>query len=114
MLWSPGVVALPLLFCAAPLVAQNWWVLGAALATGGVLLGWGWVEIWPARAAGGEAGAAALAFVGLCTAGFAAGAAARAAGLALQRRGRSRGQVLWTDALGLTVPAAAMLALWLG
>ena len=113
MAWSPGVVILPFVFCVAPLVAQGWAAWCVVVVAGALLLGWGWSEIAPA-AEGAADPTAAIAFLSVCTAAFAAGAAGRAAGLALREPGRTRRRTLWIDALALAVPAGLLLALWLG
>ncbi len=107
-------VLIPLLFALAPLPATGWrgWrrlVAGAAL--GFVLLA-AWVG-WTIATAGpdvhGFATALAMAFVVASALGLAAGTAARAAGLALQARGRSRAGVLWTDLAALAAPLAFLV-----
>lgn len=111
--WSPGIVILPFVFSAAPLAAQGWAAWCLVVIAGAVLLGWGWSEIAPA-ADGAADPTAAIAFLSVCTAAFAAGAAGRAAGLALRQPGRGCRRTLWIDALALAVPAVLLLALWLG
>ena len=113
MAWSPGVVALPFVFCLVPLLARGWLAWCLVVVTGALILGWGWSEIAPA-ADGPADPTAAIAFLSVCTAAFAAGAAGRAAGLVLRQPGRTRRRTLWTDALALAVPAVLLLALWLG
>ncbi len=113
MEWSPAIVILPFVFSAAPLLAQGWLAWCLVVVAGALVLGWGWSEIAPA-ADGAADPTAALAFLSVCTAAFAAGAAGRAAGLALRQPGRTRRRTLWIDALVLAVPAVLLALLWLG
>ena len=115
MAWTPGIVALPFVFCLVPLLARGWLAWSLVLVTGALILGWGWSEIAPAATGAGAADPTpALAFLTVCTTAFAAGAAGRAAGLALQGGRRTRRQLLWIDALALAVPAGLLLLLWRG
>ena len=113
--WSPGIVILPFVFCAVPLVAQGWRAWCVVVVAGAALLGWGWSEIAPAASEASDADpTAAIAFLSVCTAAFAAGVAGRAAGLALRQPGRTRRRTLWIDSLALAVPAVLLLLLWQG
>ena len=112
--WSVGVVLLPFAFCAVPLLAQGWLAWCAVVMIGALLLGLGWSEIAPAAGDAPGDPTAAIAFLSVCTGSFVAGAAGRAAALALREPGMTRRRTLWIDTLALAVPAGLLLLLWLG
>lgn len=109
---------IPLLFCLLPLTATGWrgwrWLTGAAFGGFLALAGYAW---WIVETSGPDVHGFALAilliFVLTSALALAAGAAGRAAGLSLQRRGRSRSGVIWTDLAALAVPVTLILYLGL-
>lgn len=111
------VYGVPALFCLVPLAMPGWRTLALVGAAGAMLLGMSWAQLWSRLSdpafEGSAAGAVALIFLLVTTAAFAAGTGGRAAGIALQQRGASRREVVWTDLAAVSVPAAifALLAL---
>lgn len=104
----------PTVLCVLPLLAPGRGTLAFIAIAGLVMLGWAWTEVWAAishPSAGGFGGAVAFMAMVLASLAFASGLFGRSLGLALQSRGRSRAQVLWTDAVAVAIPVLFLLAL---
>jgi hypothetical protein len=97
-----------------PSLARSWRSFFAIILFAGGFLAYVWVDHNIASSKPGFdpriPGVMAFALLEMSIVGFASMAIARAVGLLLQRLGRARGSVLWTDALGLVTAVTILIS----
>lgn len=104
----------PTILCIVPLMARTRGTLAVIALIGIGFLGYAWIEVWAAIShpnTGGFGGTVAFMAMILASLAFASGLFGRVLGLALQAQGRTRAQVLWTDAVAIAIPAVFLLVL---